>query len=403
MNILFLSSKSPYPIKDGHSTRTFNLLKRIAKNHRVFLLTYFLSKDEEEEFEELRKICFSSEGFKLTTDGSLPLLAISLFKNLFSLLPFVAQKYRSREMLARIEQILLNEKIDLIHVDILPLMNYYAAINHYPVLLVEHNVESLLLRRRIRHTRNFILKLFLWTQYVKLSIFETKQIGNVDCVAAVSEEEKGILKSMNPNAHVELVPNGVDSDFFRPPAEDKAQNSIIFVGGLNWFPNLDGISYFCEQIQPIVRLHAGEFSTVIVGKENKGFRYANSIIQTGFVKDIRPFVNAAKVFIVPLRIGGGTRLKILDAMALGKAIVSTSIGCEGIEVKNGTHLIIENDPRRFAEAIVELLVNGQKRLTLGKNARQLVEEKYDWGVITQDLEEIYEHLGEKNVRNLRTI
>ena len=403
MNILFLSSKSPYPIKDGHSMRTFNLLKRMAKNHRVFLLTYFLSKDEEEEFEELRRICFSAEGFKLPSGGSTFLLAISLFKNLFSPLPFVAQKYRSREMLARIKQKLKDEKIDLIHVDILPLMNYSAVFDHYPVLLVEHNVESLLLRRMITHTRNLILKFFLWLQYAKLSLFETKQIGNADCVAAVSEEERGILISMNPDARVELVPNGVDSDFFQPAAEDKARNSIIFVGGLNWFPNLDGISYFCEQIQPVIRLRVGEFSTVIVGKEDKGFRYASSITQTGFVKDIRSFVYAAKVFIVPLRIGGGTRLKILDAMAMGKAIVSTSIGCEGLAVKNGIHLIIEDDPRRFAEAIVELLVNDQKRLALGKNARQLVEEKYDWGIIARGLDGIYENLRKKNVRNLRTI
>ena len=106
---------------------------------------------------------------------------------------------------------------------------------------------------------------------------------------------------------------------------------------------------------------------------------------------------------MPLRIGGGTRLKILDAMAMGKAIVSTSIGCEGLAVKNGIHLIIEDDPRRFAEAIVELLVNDQKRLALGKNARQLVEEKYDWGIIARGLDGIYENLRKKNVRNLRTI
>jgi len=235
MNILFLSSKSPYPIKDGHSMRTFNLLKKMAKNHRVFLLTYFLSKDEEEEFEELRRICFSAEGFKLPSGGSTFLLAISLFKNLFSPLPFVAQKYRSREMLARIKQILKDEKIDLIHVDILPLMNYSAVFDHYPVLLVEHNVESLLLRRRITHTRNLILKFFLWLQYAKLSLFETKQIGNADCVAAVSEEERGILISMNPDARVELVPNGVDSIFSSPRQRIKREIPLFLSAALTGF------------------------------------------------------------------------------------------------------------------------------------------------------------------------
>jgi glycosyltransferase involved in cell wall biosynthesis len=395
MNILFLSSKSPYPLKDGHSLRTYNLLKQVSKNNNIFFLTYFLNTDEEENFNELKKVCRYAKGFRLHINNSSASLVLALFKNIFSELPFVAQKYRSKEMINEIKRILNEEKIDLVHVDILPLMNYFELFKSYPVILVEHNVESLLLRRRIRYTKNIIFKFFLWTQYLKLFTFEKRQIGRAKCCISVSNQEKEILKDMSKKTFTEVIPNGVDVNYFYPQDKDQEKDSLIFVGGLNWFPNLDGMLFFYEKILPVINKLAGEIEITVIGKENKYFKYAKGLQQLGCVADVRQHVLSAKVFIVPLRIGGGTRLKILDAMAMGKAIVSTSIGCEGLDVENGVHLIIEDNPYSFAKAVVELLNNGKKRKWLGENARRLTEEKYNWELIGKKMNEIYTFAGKQ--------
>ncbi len=394
MNILVLSSKSPYPLKDGHSLRTYNLFKQVSRKNNIFFLTYFASKEEEDNFTEIEKICKMALGFKLPVANSRFLLIWALVKNLFSPLPFVCEKYRTKEMLDMIKKILNEEKIDLVHVDILPLMNYYGIIKKYPIVLNAHNVESLLLKRRVSCTTNLLERLYLWIQYIKLYTFEKKQFLLANCCAAVSQQDKEFLQKMSPNSPVHIIANGVDIDYFSYDGKNSETDALIYVGGFNWFPNLDGMNYFCEKILPIITGQIGYIQTFVVGKEDKKFQYADKITPVGCVEDTRPYINKAKIFIVPLRVGGGTRLKILNAMAMGKAIVSTSIGCEGLDVQNGINIIIEDKPERFAEAVVELLNNDKKRKLLGDNARKLVEEKYTWEEIGEKMNEIYSKLGQ---------
>jgi glycosyltransferase involved in cell wall biosynthesis len=389
MNLLFLSTKSPYPAKEGHTLRTYNLLKYSAGNNNIFFLTYFLSAEEKESFGELKKICRQAFGFDLQVNKSVFLLFWGLLKNLFSPLPFVCQKYRTKDMYAQIKLLMRQEKIDLVHVDMLPLMNYYELIKDKPVVLVDHNVESLLLKRQVEHSANLFMKIFFWLQYLKLYKFEKEQISRAKCCVAVSEQDKNELKKMNPAAIVKVVPNGTDINYFRPDYPKNELNQLIFVGGLNWLPNLDGVTYFLEEIYPEVKKQTGEVDLIVVGKVKEGFKYKDMVKQVGYVPDIRPFVNNAKVFIVPLRIGGGTRLKILDAMAMGKAIVSTSIGCEGLEATDGKQIIIKDNPCDFANAVVDLLSSSQKRMSLGENARRFVEDKYRWELIGEKMNRIY--------------
>jgi glycosyltransferase involved in cell wall biosynthesis len=393
MNILVLSSKSPYPLKDGHSLRTFNLLKQVSLKNNIFFLTYFANKEEEDSFFEIKKICKMAQGFKLPVANSRFLLILALVKNLFSTLPFVCEKYCTKEMSEKIKEILIEGKIELVHVDILPLMNYYSIIKEYPIVLNTHNIESLLLKRRVSFTTNLVERCYLWLQYIKLYSFEKKQFLLADCCTTVSQQDKEFLQKMSRNSPVHIVPNGVDIDYFSPDGKDDEMNALIYVGGFNWFPNLDGMNYFCEKILPKIIEKVKYVETFVVGKENRKFQYADKIKPVGCVEDTRPYINKAKVFIVPLRVGGGTRLKILNAMALGKAIVSTSIGCEGLDVQNRINIIIEDEPERFAEAVVELLNNDKKRRFLGVNARKLVEEKYNWEKIGEKMNEIYSKLG----------
>jgi polysaccharide biosynthesis protein PslH len=391
VNILFLSTKSPLPTNDGHSQRTYNLLLQAGKKHKVYFLTYFLGKEEEERFSEIQKICNYARGFPLPLQNSKIRLVFGLLINLFSLQPFVSQKYRTREMAATITKILNENKIDVVHIDMLPLMSYYPEVINYPVILVDHNVESLLLKRQAAYTSNPFTKVFLWLQYLKLLRFEKKQVSRASCCVAVSGQDRNELRKMSPSAHVEVISNGVDVDYFAPDDIKEEKNTLVFVGGLNWFPNMDGMTYFCEKIYPRIAKQIGEFETIIIGKQQNGFKYSSLVRQVGYFDDIRPYVRQAKVYIVPLRVGGGTRLKILDAMAMGKSIVSTSIGCEGLAVEHNKNIMIGDGPEMFASMVVDLMKNEQKRIDLGNNARQLVKDQYDWKLLGEMMDKIYKN------------
>jgi glycosyltransferase involved in cell wall biosynthesis len=390
VNILFISTKSPYPLSDGHSQRTFHLLAEAAKKNNIYFLTFFLSDEERANFKEIEKLCRWAKGFTLPVQHSRLRLIAGLIKNVFSPVPFVAQKYRTSEMAREISLVLSREKIDVVHLDMLPLMNYYPEVKKYPLVMVDHNVESSLLLRQITHTGNIFVKMFWKIQYRKLYNFEKEQLGKAKCSVAVSEMDREDLLRMNPSARVTCVPNGVNVRYFMPGPIAAEKNKLIFVGGLNWFPNLDGMTYFCERIYPLIVDKIGPVETVIIGKANKQFKYASIVKQVGFVDDIRPYVRETKVYIVPLRVGGGTRLKILDALAMGKAIVSTAIGCEGLQVEHDRHLVIADEPQLFANAVVDLFANEQKRGELGRAGRQLAEKKYDWEILGEEMQHVYE-------------
>lgn len=373
--------------------RSYNLLKQVAGVHNVYFLSFFLSKEEQASFKEIEKVCVWANAFWLPCAKSRLKLVIGLIMNVFSSLPFIAQKYRNKRMQKQILQILKDRNIQLVHVDILPMMTYFHLFKDYPVILIEHNIESLLLKRRLKYTHSQVIKLFWRIQYLKLLYFEKKMIAKATCCVTVSNQEKEIAQEMSRMPMVEVVPNGVDVKYFIPQDSHSNANNILFLGSLQWFPNDDGLRYFCEKIYPEIKILSGDAKIIVIGKKNTSFIYNDRINQVGFIDDVRPYMGSAAVFIVPLRIGGGTRLKILDAMAMGKAIVSTSIGCEGIEVENGTHLIIEDNPINFARAVAELLNNESKRRALGKNARKLVEEKYDWELIGKKMNKIYESIA----------
>ncbi len=394
MNILFISTKSPYPIKDGHSSRTYNVIRQISKTHTIFLLTYFLSREEETEFPEMRKIAHAAQGFALKTHASKFHTMLCWLKSLILFKPFTAVKYETPAMGKAIRATLKNNHIDIIHVDLLPLMCFNSLFKKHPVVLTNHNVESDLVRRKVKHIKNPLLKAVFFLEWIKLRTFEKKHIAGVDCCIAVSEVDKLLLGQLNPRAKLAVIPNGVDIHFFKPVAAPPA-NTLIYVGGLDWFPNKDAIDYYCGQIYPKLRARLGDVKLKVIGKIPEGCREYDSVEYTGYVPDIRPHVAHAHVYIVPLRIGGGTRLKILDALAMGKAVVSTTIGCEGLEVSHGLDILIADTAESFAQAIEELFTNDAKRGELERNARRCAEEKYDWDVLGAALNSIYTHLEHK--------
>jgi len=300
---------------------------------------------------------------------------------------------RSKAMQKMVRKLIPEKKIDLIFCD-----SVYYAVNlpssKTRVVLNEHNLESKLLERALIFKKNPLSRFLLTDQLRKLKKYEEETWPFSDLVLMCSEiDRKEAECRCSKDVRFSVIPNGVDVSFFHLPDRDIPEiNKIIFTAEMGWYPNVDAVLYFDKYIYPFIKKEVPDIQIDIVGKNPdlkvKELAMRDSSFRvTGFVDDIRPYVYSSAVYIVPLRIGSGTRLKILEAMAMGKAVVSTTIGAEGIEVTDGKDIFIADDPREFADRVIDLLKNPDKRKAMGLNGRKLVEQKYTWEVIGEKLEQ----------------
>ncbi len=390
MNILFVSTKILYPIVDGHSLRTFNLLKEASKDFNIYLLSFIQSDFDLTGVKHLEKFCKDVTVIPVSTMGSKLKFSLILIKSIFSLLPFVAVKYKSRKMEQLIKSKSIDNNIDLIHLDLLPLAQYCTNKINIPTILVEHNIESALLARRMEREA-YPAKLFFYLDWLKLRKFEKHALKKVNLTVAVSQKDKEGLKKKSPYAKIEVISNGVDTEYFKKDNTKEEDNTLVYVGGLNWFPNLDAINYFQNDILPIIKKEKPSVKLRVIGRlPGKPLKFVDSAIDLlGFVNDDRPYISNTSIFIVPLRVGGGTRLKILNALSMSKAIVSTSIGCEGLEVTDGTNILIADTAEEFAAKVINLLNSPEKRKSLGESGRRLAIQKYEWNVVAKKMNQLY--------------
>jgi len=348
---------------------------------------------KKENLDHLKSFCKAVYPFEIPADLSRITLAKMLFLNLFSSLPFVAQKYDAPLMRQKIREIIQTEHIDLVHVDLLPLTAYINEFEHLPKILVNHNVESIRLYRWFRTEPNPVKKAYLGIQWLKLRSFERSAMNKFDGCVVVSGIDKELLLKMGVRSKLFVVPNGTNTKFFTPHNGKVVENSVLWIGHMDVHTNKDAVLYFWKDIYPILKRKYPEVKMTFVGtappKEIAAASKLDGHVRaTGFVGDIRPYIDEAAVMVVPIRIGSGTRLKILDAMAMGKAIVSTSVGCEGLNVNDGKDIVIADDPENFAVKTIELLKSADKRVNLEKNALELAK-TYDWDLITQRQEAVY--------------
>jgi glycosyltransferase involved in cell wall biosynthesis len=403
MNILFLSTRSPYPLISGHSLRTYHILKGATEKHSVTLVTFVQLPEHElkdENLKHLRGFCKAVYPFKIPADMSRTKLATMLFLNLFSSLPFVGQKYDAPLMRQKIREIMQTEHIDLVHVDMLPLTVYINEFKSLPRILVNHNVESVRLYRWFQTEPNPIKKAYLGLQWLKLRSFERSAMNKFDGCVVVSEIDRELLLKMGVKSKLFVVPNGTNTEFFKSTGKKVIDNSVLWIGHMDVHTNKDAVLYFWREIYPILQKKYPEVKMTFVGtappKEIADAARADGHVRvTGFVDDIRPFIEEAAVMVVPIRIGSGTRLKILDAMAMGKAIVSTSIGCEGINVSNGRNILIADHPYDFANKTIGLLKSPDLRTNLGENALELAK-SYDWNLIREKQEAVYQDVAKRS-------
>jgi len=259
----------------------------------------------------------------------------------------------------------------------------YHLSEHVKVILDQHNIEFELLQRAYLHETAWLRKWYNWWESRLVKPVEVELCRGADAIVVTSERERLLLKSILPPSKIEVVSNGVDIEYFHGNcSEQEVDGRIVFTGSMAYYPNVEAVLFFAQKCWPLVREHIPGAIWQIVGKDPlpavRKLAELPGITVTGSVADVRPYFAEARVAIVPLQIGGGTRIKILEAMAMRKAVVSTSLGCEGLSVVPGKHLIVADQPEVFAQAVIELLNNAEKRQALGTAGRAMVEAEYSW-------------------------
>lgn len=352
------------------------------------------------EIEESRRamleFCETVEFFPIWVKHSPVHFAAGIGLSTVSLRPFSMVAHRSEAFFQRTQQLMRGWTPDILHVDTLGLYPFVPPRPATATVLTHHNIESMLMRRRAQVEKCAIARSYLQLETTKLERWEAVAAPQVGVNITMSTNDAEELVRIAPRARTAVVANGVNTDYFTPqPAEET--KAVIYAGGMNMFANRDAVMYFLADIWPLLTASVPDLRFFAVGKkpppEVLAFAARDPrVIVTGYVEDVRPYVSKAAVYVVPIRVGGGTRVKVLDAMASGKAIVSTSVGCEGIRVTSGEELIVEDSPAGIAAATVALLTDDTRRRTLGAAARRRAEDTYSWSIVGQQLLKAY-HLA----------
>jgi sugar transferase (PEP-CTERM/EpsH1 system associated) len=399
MRILWLKTELLHPVDKGGKIRTYHMLRELKRDHRITYLTLDdggADKDARELSQEYCHdlICVPIRQQPKFTAGFYAELALNLASNL----PYAIAKYQSAEMRHRIQQSTSEDLFDVVVCDFLaPAVNVPRTLS-CPAVLFQHNVEAMIWQRHFEVQTSVLKRAYLLGQWRKMRAFEGVMCRRFDRVIAVSREDREVMRREYGVTAVDDVPTGVDTDFFRPhAAPSRPRRNLVFTGSMDWLPNEDAIHYFTEQILPLIKQQIPDVTLTVVGRNpNPGLldlsQRDSSVIVTGRVEDVRPYMERAGAYVVPLRIGGGTRLKIFEAMAMEKVIVSTTVGAEGLPVQPGVELLIADTPRHFADEVVRALSDEQLANDLARNASTLVRGQFGWDRVATGFAEICERL-----------
>jgi polysaccharide biosynthesis protein PslH len=397
MKILIIDEELPYPSNTGKRIRSFNLAQRIAKRHEVHYLAY--GSSDSDSFKAFQKCGLNP----VVVPAQIPkktglLFYLRLLANLFSRYPYIVTSHYSSRYARVFAESITEISPDLIICEWSPYAIYVKDIKSAKKIIVAHNIEHRIWQRYYENEKNPFKKWYIKKQWKKVAAFERSAVGWVDGATAVSGIERLELMAMNASLVVEEIENGVDLDYFKGEGnEDEA--SVVFVGSMNWRPNQDAINYFVQDIFPLIRKDHPNATAFFVGQDPPSnitrLNRTPGINIVGKVDDVRPYIRKAAVYVVPLRIGGGTRLKIIEALSMAKAVVSTSVGAEGLAVTDGQEIILADSPEKFAQSVGMLFQDNLRRRELGKAGRKLVEEKYGWDGIAEKLNRFIVRLVEK--------
>ncbi|MBC8087596.1 MAG: glycosyltransferase [Phycisphaerae bacterium] len=393
MHILWLKTELLHPVDKGGRIRTYNMLRELCREHRVTYLTLDDGTAAPGAAELARE--YSHElvrvPFQTAAKGS-PRFFAELLRNVMSPLPYAVAKYESAEMRKSIIEHAARGA-DVIVCDFLfPSLNVPDSLG-VPTVLFQHNVEAVIWERHMQIAESSVKKLYMRRQWQRMLRHEQAECRRFDHVIAVSDQDADAFTREYGVTSVSEVPTGVDTQYFQADVTvPRRRNNIAFTGSMDWLPNEDAIIWFTQSILPLVQARIPDSTFTIVGRKPTARILAmhgqNGIEVTGSVPDVRPYLNRAEVFVVPIRIGGGTRLKIYEAMAMGRAVVSTPVGAEGLPVVDGVHAMLRTEPQDLADAIVTVLSNPQQREAIERDSAALVREHYGWDGVARKFGDI---------------
>ena len=397
MRIVWLKTELLHPVDKGGKIRSYNMLKELKRSCHITYLTLDDGTAEPNARELASEYCHELVTIPhRVREKFTPGFYVDLVVNLTSDLPYAIKKYESPGMRDEIARRVRDGRFDVLVCDFLaPAVNVPRGID-CPSVLFQHNVEAMIWKRHYEVQTNAAKKSYLHRQWQKMRAFEAKACAEFDCVIAVSREDREQMEEEYGLKDVYDVPTGVDTEFFRPNAQtERRAENLVFTGSMDWLPNEDAIRYFTEQILPRVKQSVPGVTLTVVGRNPypgllELSKRDPAVIVTGRVDDVRPYMDQAAVYIVPLRIGGGTRLKIYEAMAMEKPIVSTSIGAEGLPVEDGREIVLADTPETFADAVVKLIQQPQLAGEIGQRAATKVRQKFGWDKVAESFAAICE-------------
>ncbi len=388
MKILWVKAGGLVPPDTGGKIRSYNILRELARQHSVTIFSFYAAHDHDLH-PDLKNLFDSVICIPLELSASKSFAEMSDYGiRVLSSEPYGITKYCRPEVRRRLYALLKQETYDVILCDFIYAAGVIPWDRPTPKVLFTHNVEATIWRRHFQVAANPLWKAISWLEWRRMEAAERRYLRLADQVLTVSDADRDTFAPFVEAGKLTVIPTGVDVDYFQPMPVEENSNSLVFIGSMDWLPNEDAILYFVDAILPLIKQQCPEVSLEVVGRRPSRKLQAlaereKSMRLTGWVEDIRPFVARGSVCIVPLRIGGGTRLKIFEAMAMSKAVVSTSVGAEGLPVLAGENILLADTPADFAHSVVSLLRDPGQRQRLGTSARTLVQQKYSWPKVAE--------------------
>lgn len=397
MKILIIADYLPYPLIGGDRIRIYNLLCRVARHHEVSLVAFLDNPDDAVDgVKHLKQFCARVEAVNFRTRSRLARVP-GLFGYVVAGKPPELKLLHSEEFVEKIKHLVSMTDFDIVQIEHSRMGLYLETLPlnmRFKSILMFHNFTSQQYGRVSHVEKRWGRKLRTWANSVAMGYWEPRYAEKFDRCTTVSKADQELLMKANPRLQVDVIPNGVDIEKYQPlplPPENSSP-SLLFIGNMEYPPCVDAVLYFCMEIFPRILRLIPNVELWIVGRDPQSEVLqlnGGNIHVTGRVEDVIPYYQQCHVCIVPLRAGGGTRLKILEAMALGRPVISTMIGCEGLNVIDGEHLLIDDDPYQFADKTIRLLLDQELCQRIAINGRKLVEEQYDWDKVAGKLMQVY--------------
>jgi glycosyltransferase involved in cell wall biosynthesis len=392
MNILFLQKRPLFPATTGGQLRTLNVLRHLARWHHV---TY-LCNVQRHELGVVDQMVELGLRVEATPWQEVPRRSLRFYCdlacNLASRYPFNVNKDYDRRLRARAAELLAAQSFDLVICDFVQMARNVLGLQTPPKILFQHNVEAQIFQRHAEQDPGWLRRMYMSLQWRKMRQFEAAAGRQFDGVIAVSPLDRDRFLRDYGWDHVHVIDTAVDHEYFQPAAHAGDDNRVVFVGSLDWLPNEDGVQFFVDRVWPLIREHRPQARFQAVGRNPSAalarLRSRPGVEIVGTVPDVRPYLADAAVVVVPLLVGGGTRMKIYEAMAMRRAVVSTTLGAEGLHVRHGENILLADSPREFAQRVLELMNHPAERQRLAERGCELVRERFSSEMVARQFEAI---------------